>query len=396
MSELPSGWTNTTLGELFDISIGRTPKRAEQRYWGQSHPWLSIADMGYGKPLSRTKEQITDEAVEDRQSGRLVTPGTVVASFKLSLGKVGVVEVPMFTNEAIAAFVPRRAETVDPSWLKHWFLATDLSTASNRAVMGGTLNKASLSATQVALPPLPEQRRIAALLDKAEDVHQKQSKAVSLQRQVTTSLGRELIQNAEQNIALGDILDRIDSGKSPVCQDRPAEPGEWGVLKLGAISSGTYLPQENKAIKPNTDPLPEHEVRPGDLLFSRKNTRELVGRTALIGDTPPSLMMPDLIFRLVLRDDAPVTPEYLHVALNSPRIHNRLVGISGGSAASMVNISKSRLMNFEIPVTPYETREKFSRQFRMIEQLVYRRANGSSEWGSAQKALQSRAFRGEL
>ena len=73
------------LTELCDINVGRTPSRDNPAFWGIGAPWLSIADMNQGREILRTKEQITSEAA---RAGKLVEPGTVLLSFKLSIGKV--------------------------------------------------------------------------------------------------------------------------------------------------------------------------------------------------------------------------------------------------------------------------------------------------------------------
>ena len=107
-----TAWPVEPLGELCDVQIGKTPKRAEARFWGEGHPWLSISDMNQGRELSVTSETITQAAV-DELNCRAVDAGTVLLSFKLSIGKVGVAGIRMFTNEAIAhlPIVDDRLET---------------------------------------------------------------------------------------------------------------------------------------------------------------------------------------------------------------------------------------------------------------------------------------------
>ncbi|MER5768065.1 restriction endonuclease subunit S [Streptomyces sp. NPDC001985] len=173
------GWPGVPLGELCDISIGRTPPRAERRYWGGDLPWLSIADMNDGRDLSRTKEGVTALAAEG-PAGRLVAPGTLLLSFKLSVGKVGFARVPMYTNEAIAALPVKDASRVHGDFL-YWALrCADLLREADDAAMGKNLNKKKLAAFEVPLPPLAEQRYIAALLDEAEALRAARREAIAL------------------------------------------------------------------------------------------------------------------------------------------------------------------------------------------------------------------------
>src|SRR5882724_1057639 len=94
-----SVWPTELLGELCDIVIGRTPSRNRPELWRGEHPWLSIADMNQGKFIRTTKERISSLGVTESGS-RLIRCGTVLLSFKLSIGKVAVTDIDSYTNEA--------------------------------------------------------------------------------------------------------------------------------------------------------------------------------------------------------------------------------------------------------------------------------------------------------
>ena len=101
-----------------------------------------------------------------------------------------------------------------------------------------------------------------------------------------------------EQVPLSACVESIDNGKSFVC-DSAARQGDWpAVLKLSAATYGFYRPEENKAMLDDKQFVEDAAVRVGDLLFTRKNTPELVGMCAYVYDTPRKLMMPDLIFRL--------------------------------------------------------------------------------------------------
>src|SRR5699024_10676153 len=142
------------------------------------------------------------------------------------------------------------------------------------AGVGGSLLRArpkDVARIPVPLPPLDEQRRIATILDSAASLSSLRTRYLEVLHSAAGSLTQELLIDTTNYQLFGDFLERIDSGKSPVCEDRPATGEEWSVLKLGAISSGTYAPGQNKALREETLPAPQNEVHPGDLLFSRKN-----------------------------------------------------------------------------------------------------------------------------
>ena len=159
------------LNEIFDLQMGKTPSRNNADYWtdGQ-YDWVSIADLGsYQKYVEDTKERISALAVQE--SGiKSVPANTVIMSFKLSLGKTAITQEPVYTNEAIMAFIPTEKYAVLPDYFYYLFSAKDWTKGTNRAVMGATLNKATLGAVSITVPPIDEQRKIAAILDKVSDL----------------------------------------------------------------------------------------------------------------------------------------------------------------------------------------------------------------------------------
>ena len=149
---------------------------------------------------------------------------------------------------------------------------------------------------------------------------------------------------------LDDCLERIDNGKSFVCSDKPRIGNYPAVLKLSAATYGDYRPNENKALLDESQFVEGAEVHPGDLLFTRKNTPELVGMAAYVQETPVKLMMPDLIFRLVPNEK--MNPVFLWQLINCKEFRPIIQGISGGSAKSMSNISKERLGKIRVICPP--------------------------------------------
>ena len=165
-------YPNVPLGQICNIEIGRTPSRNQPKYWGNGYSWLSIADMKNFKFLSETKEQVTDLAIRECNM-KLVPQGTLLFSFKLSVGKVGIASKDLFTNEAIAALKIKREKEVYQPFLYHALGSLNFDGKGDRAVKGITLNKAKLRELLIPLTPFSEQKRIAEILDKADVLRQK-------------------------------------------------------------------------------------------------------------------------------------------------------------------------------------------------------------------------------
>ena len=150
-------WEVKRLGEICDIAMGRTPPRLNSAMWGDGHVWLSIADLK-GKVVSDSKEQITALAAA---SMSVIQKGTLLMSFKLSIGRLCFAGCDLFTNEAICSFNNPQANS---EYLYYALGRTDFSLYGKQAVKGYTLNKESLKSVEVSIPPPPEQTAIAAIL----------------------------------------------------------------------------------------------------------------------------------------------------------------------------------------------------------------------------------------
>ena len=152
------------MGDLCDIIIGHTPKRNRREFWGGDHPWATIADIK-GDEVTETKEKISDAGAADCKD-RLLPKGTLLFSFKLSIGKTAFAGCDLYTNEAIAGLIPKSTKSVDKRFLKYALSAVELDSGAVQAVKGKTLNLTSMSLLAIPLPPLPEQQRIVARLER--------------------------------------------------------------------------------------------------------------------------------------------------------------------------------------------------------------------------------------
>ncbi|MFC4616826.1 restriction endonuclease subunit S [Cellulomonas algicola] len=256
-----------------------------------------------------------------------------------------------------------------------------------------------LKEIRIPRPPIEEQRRLAGILDQADAIRAKRRRVLthldSLVQSVFHEMFGDTVGEGWERAALGDVVERIDNGTSPNCENRPAESNEWGVLKLGAVTYGVFRAGENKAYLGQVGGMSLNEVRPGDVLMTRKNTRELVGAVAVVDDVRPRLLLPDLIFRLEL-DRARVDPRYFQAMMMSERVRAAVRGLSNGSAASMPNISKARLRTLTIGLPPIRLQRQFNDRVAAIhaQRGMVERAIAADEELFA--SLQSRAFRGEL
>lgn len=153
-------------------------------------------------------------------------------------------------------------------------------------------------------------------------------------------------------LPLRRVLVKIEQGWSPQASNLPAEDGEWGVLKLSAVSRGAYRPQENKALPASERPPASLEVSPGDLLMTRANTPDLVGDVCLARETPRYRMIPDLIYRLTAGSTA--THEYLCWYLQSRPARAEIEVFARGASQSMVKIAQGHIRSLTVRLPPLD------------------------------------------
>ena len=152
-------------------------------------------------------------------------------------------------------------------------------------------------------------------------------------------------------------VDCIEAGKSPKCLAFSRKMAEPGVLKLSAISSGVYCENENKALPRSVSLTIDKVVHANDILLSRKNTPELVGRSVLVKHTDGNIMFPDIIFRM--HPLPPINAMYLSYLLAGPLLHS-IQSLAHGSAKSMSNIPKSELAKLNIPIPALNLQNEFA------------------------------------
>jgi len=406
VNDLPAGWTEVALGDVAEVRLGR--QRSPKNHSGtHMRPYMRAANVGWdGLRLDDVKSMnFTDAEMATYQ----LAPGDLLLSE--ASGSAREVGKPAIWNGEIEGcgfqntLLRVRSKGPDPRYLLHCFrhqAASGGFARRSRGVGIFHLGRKALAETPLPLPPLEEQRRIAAILDKADELRAKRRAALEQLDTLTQAIFLDMFGDPVRNpkgwerSTLGSLLESIESGKSPVCAKEPARLGQWGVLKLGAVTFGRFDPSENKRLPKDTQADARHEVRAGDVLFSRKNTAQLVGACVYVPDTPARRLLSDLIFRLRIADQNRLAPRYLVAALQSPRMKRSVQALATGAAASMPNISKQKLMSVELPVPDHQLQVRFANACDAAEQTRRNVEHGMDNAESLFASLQARAFRGEL
>lgn len=254
----------------------------------------------------------------------------------------------------------------------------------------------------LSLPDLTTQNKIVALLDKVSALVQKRENSIDLLDEllraqfldmfgdpVLNTKGWEI--NKFKNISTG-----IESGWSPVCNDISRQNSdEWAILKQGAVSRRVFIPTENKQLPEGKEIKKEVVASKGDVLFSRKNSAHFVGATAYVFDEYQKLLLPDTIFKLLLKLNV-VRPLYIYQLFNDDNFRLEIQNLKNGAASSMPNISKVKLNNLKLPIPPIELQNQFETIYHNIQAQKETLKQSKTELENLYNSLLKRAFKGEI
>ncbi len=425
---LPAGWVELPLGALLSsLESGKRP-RGGVRGISEGVPSLGGEHLTYAGGFDFSSlRYVPPEFARSMRRGQIRPGDVLIVKDGATTGKTVLVDDDFPFEGAVAnehLFVCRPKEGVSPR-----FLATFLrSPEGQRQILAhfqgsaqGGINRTFAEGTMAPVPPPAEQRRVAERLAQVERgraaVEGRLAAAGSALERLRGAVlaaacsGRLTEDWREPDadpvddlpagwdvVSLDLLIERIEAGKSVRAEGRPAEPEEWGVIKVSAMSWGEFREGENKAV---VDPAlidPRYEVRPGDLLISRANTVDLVGATVLVGATRPRLLLSDKSLRLIPREG--VERAWLNLALRSPRSRAQLSERATGTSESMRNLSQPKILATTITLPPPDEQAEIVRRVDAILTLADRLATqveGAEErLDRIHRASLAKAFRGEL
>ena len=165
-------------------------------------------------------------------------------------------------------------------------------------------------------------------------------------------------QHNYKKIKIKQVLKSCEAGWSGNGTQRVKKDDEIAVLKVSAVTKGYFIPEECKVLDDQENIKKYVTPEKGDLLFSRANTREMVGATAIVREDYPTLILPDKLWKIRFNDSANVF--YMKYVLSSKSIRNEFSASSTGTSGSMFNVSMDKFKEIEIPIAPIELQNKFA------------------------------------
>lgn len=394
-SKLRKNWQRKRLGELCQIEIGKTPARANKKFWDTEkqtkNVWLSIAGLlnTKDKIVIDSKEYISDKGVE---VSKIVKKGTLLASFKLTLGRLAFAGKDLYTNEAIAALSIRDEKEISKEFLFHFlsFFDWHAATKGDIKVKGKTLNKSKLKEIDILYPEsLSQQRRIVRIL---EEVFEKVTKAKENAKKNLQN-AREIFESYLQSVFenRGDKWKEKTLGE--VCEFSNGKPHERHIVENGKyiLVNSKFISSDGEKYKKIDDAL--SPLCCGDIAFVMSdvpNGKALAKCFLVDKDNVYSLNQRICVICSKIYDN-----KFLYYHLNR---HKYLLGFNNGE--NQTNLRKNDILNCPLFIVPLSEQQDIASRLDKLRaetkrlEIIYKQKLQDLE--ELKKSILQKAFNGEL
>ena len=366
-------WKKVKLGDVFNLQMGKTPLRENKLYWNKGkYNWISISDMNFSeKYLFSTKEKISDIAI--KESGiKLIPKNTVIMSFKLSIGKVKIVNEDIYSNEAIMAFIPKENFFIDKNFLYYCLKSLKWNEGINKAVKGLTLNKNLIAQKEIFLPDLTIQKKISNNLDSINNLLELRKNQLNYLKELNKSLFITFNKNGIEK-RLDNIAD-ISMGQSPLSQsyniDKKGLPFYQGKTEFGDIYIKEPIIYCNSPIK---------IVEKNDILMSVR---------APVGDVNIATQKSCIGRGLASIRAKKVDYLYLFYLLKEQKIKIEKMGV--GSTFKAIN--KNNISSLQIPIIEMSKQNRIKKYLLLIEKLSFEIEKSIKEAENLYNSLMNKYF----
>ena len=415
--EIPTAWKWVKLGNVINYFMGKTPPRAEPEWWGRDIPWISISDMSDYGFIKMSKELVSTKAINEKFT-RISRAGTLLMSFKLTVGRTSILDTDAVHNEAIISILPYVDSSNSFRDYLFYFLPTIVQWGNYKnAIKGKTLNSKSISNLYIPLPPIGEQKRIVEKITKILPITDRYEKLWlrlnELNKRFPEDLQKSILQEAIQG-KLFRQKDEAESAKSliekillereglieagqikkqktlpPIQEDEiPFDiPDSWCWERLGNISTYNQTKPKVKPIDLKESTwvldLEDIEKNTGNILERINAKDKKVSGDKLVfykGQLLYSKLRPYLKKILIAPDDGVCTPElvpfnilggcntnYILSVLKSPYVDFFINSVTYG--VKMPRVSVETMVNLLIPIPTIKVQNNIAEMIEKVNSL---------------------------
>ncbi|HHL0774040.1 TPA: restriction endonuclease subunit S [Streptococcus agalactiae] len=428
--EIPESWNWVKLRNIGSITSGGTPKSSEPSYYGGNITWITPADMGKqqnNKFFAKSSKKITELGLQ-KSSAQLISKNSIVYSSRAPIGHINIVTEDYTTNQGCKSITPLLVDLIFLYWLLQ-FRAKDIILRSS----GTTFKEISASGfgdTLLPLPPLAEQKRIVAQIEKAlakvDEYAESYNKLQQLDKEFPDKLKKSILQYAMQGKLVAQspddepvevLLEKIKAEKQKLYEEGKLKkkdleelvvtkgddnspygkiPKNWSFLTIKdifSITTGLSYKKTDLAITKNgvriirggnINPLSfkildnDYYIDPkfitSETVYLKRNqlltpvstSLEHIGKFARIDKDYPNTAAGGFVFQLTPFVSSDVLSKYLLFSLSSPIFYEQLKSITKLSGQALYNIPKTKLNELLVPLAPETEQKRISQR---VEQL---------------------------
>lgn len=398
---VPDGWQRVALTEVAELGTGHTPSRRHPEYWDGDIPWIGIRDAGahHGGAIHDTAQHVTSLGLAN-SAARLLPKDTVCLSRTASVGYVVKMARPMATSQDFVTWTC--SDALDPDYLKYALLAEGEGLRSfGEGSTHTTIYFPELKAFHIDLPPLSEQRRIVAALDRLTarlagartEVERSSKLSCRLLEKVQGAAFEGL---AAPKFALADLVTDIRYGTAKKCE---YHGGKTPVLRIPNVQGGLVDLVDLKSTDFEPNEKAKIALELGDILVIRSNgSRDLVGRSAVVRADAVGMAYAGYLIRL-RPNSTKIDPDFLNHFLASPQTRSVIAG-RARSTSGVNNVNAQQLLSLVVPLPTLERQRELVRAISVArersQKLLVEAIRARTLVDRLEAALLSRAFRGEL
>lgn len=390
-------WPLVKLGELVTIKGGGTPSKKVKEYWNGNIPWASVKDLKTSY-ISKTVDSITKLGVSNSATN-IIPAGTILTATRMALGKFAINTVDMAINQDLKALFVNDDTNVDRDFLIR-FLESKAqyidSEGKGATVKGVTLG--FLKSLEIPLPPLDEQKRIAAILDKADAIRRKRQQAINLADDFLRSVFLDMFGDPVTNPKGWEKVSMADFGtfKNGLNFGRGESGNSLHCLGVGNFKSLDRIEDVSVLSKVELNKLPAEDylLKNNDLVFVRSNgNKALVGRCVTIHPGEQKVTFSGFCIRYRI-ENIKLDANFLNLCLRIPSMKNEM--LQGGQGANIQNINQKLLASLSIPLPPIEHQNSFSDLVANFRLLLTKKQNSLKGGSELFNSLSQKAFAGKL
>jgi type I restriction enzyme S subunit len=380
-----------TLGEVVEIIMGQAPAGDTYNTNGNGLPLVAGAgDFGASAPKVK-KFTSTPTKVSE--------PGDIIMSIRATIGTKVVGDRVYCLGRGVAGL--RAKKGLDQNYLWHWLTHAEPVLASKgRGATFPQVSRSDISSLQIPILPFNEQKRIAAILDKADQLRQKRRQAIALLDSLTQSIFLEMFGDPVGNPMSWDdrfILSDVADIGSGITKGRPARgqaTRSVPYLAVANVQDRSLNLKLVKQIEATEDEISRYRLLKDDLLVTEGGDPDKLGRGTLWSDELPEAIHQNHIFRIRVKDSR-ISPLFANWLISSER-GKRYFLRSAKQTTGVASINKTQLSNFPILLPPFDLQLEFADKTRNVEDMQSKITKKILLLDTLFSSLQHRAFSGQL